>query len=258
MGLDAAVMNIFLPAPRVPWMPPNGALHGWAVDRLMYIDLAALLACFLIAHALLLYAVVRRKRRTLPSPWVVETAPLILLVALYIWMAVTAEQLWAKNRFEGPSPDSLQIEVVGVQFEWYFRYPGPDAAFGATKSQLVSAATGDPLGIDPQDPHGDDDWVSSELVLPAGREVDVRLRSLDVIHGFFIPGMRLKQNAVPGEILHVHFTPMTLGEYPILCSQVCGLGHGRMQAHLRVVSPEEFERWQEDREARLLRRRQGQ
>jgi cytochrome c oxidase subunit II len=258
MGLDAAVMNIFLPAPRVPWMPPNGALHGWAVDRLMYIDLAALLACFLVAHALLLYAVIRRKRRTLPSPWVIETAPLILLVALYIWMAVTAEQLWAKNRFEGPSPDSLQIEVVGVQFEWYFRYPGPDAAFGATKPQLVSAATGDPLGIDPQDPHGDDDWVSSELVLPAGREVDVRLRSLDVIHGFFIPGMRLKQNAVPGEILHVHFTPMALGEYPILCSQVCGLGHGRMQAHLRVVSPEEFEHWQEDREARLLRRRQGQ
>jgi cytochrome c oxidase subunit II len=260
MGVNAAVMSFLSPAVRVPWMPPDGALHGQAVDRLMYIDLAALLACFLLAHALLLYAVLRkhRRRRNVPSPWAIETTPLILLVALYIWMAVTAEQLWAKNRFEGPSPDSLQIEVVGVQFQWYFRYPGADAAFGATRPELVSAATGNPLGIDPQDSHGDDDWVASELVLPVGREVDVRLRSLDVIHGFFIPGMRLKQNAVPGEILHIHFTPTAPGEYPILCSQVCGLGHGRMQAHLRVLSSEEFALWQKDREARLFRRRQGQ
>ena len=80
-------------------------------------------------------------------------------------------------------------------------------------------------------------------MLPAGREVDLRLRAHDVIHGFFIPGMRLKQNAVPGLVLHVHFTPVTAGDYPVLCTQVCGSGHARMQALLRVVPPEQYEAW---------------
>jgi cytochrome c oxidase subunit 2 len=70
-----------------------------------------------------------------------------------------------------------------------------------------------------------------------------------VIHGLFIPGMRLKQNAVPGMVLHVHFTPITAGEYDIVCSQVCGLGHARMQARLRVISPGEYRDWMAGREA---------
>jgi cytochrome c oxidase subunit II len=114
----------------------------------------------------------------------------------------------------------------------------------------VRAAAGNPLGLDSADLHGADDIVSSELVLPAGREVDLRLRSHDVIHGLFIPGMRLKQNAVPGMVLHVHFTAVTPGEYDILCSQVCGLGHTRMQATLRVVSPAAFRDWLADIESR--------
>lgn len=235
-------------------MPPNGALHGWAVDHLMYIDLAALVICFLLAHFLLLFSIVRKRRNPISSPWVMELGPLLLLIGLYVWMAVTAEQLWAKSRFQGPSPEALQVEVVGVQFQWYFHYPGQDAAFGASKPELVNAAAGNPLGIDPLDPHGEDDWVASELVLPVDREIDLRLRSQDVIHGFFIPGMRLKQNTVPGQVLHVHFTPVTVGEYPILCTQVCGLGHGRMQARLRVVSEEEYATWKQQRMERIHRR----
>ena len=64
--------------------------------------------------------------------------------------------------------------------------------------------------------------------------------------------MRLKQNAVPGLTLHVHFTPTTPGEYPILCSQVCGLGHGHMEAKLRVVSETEFNAWLSEREQKRL------
>ena len=66
--------------------------------------------------------------------------------------------------------------------------------------------------------------------------------------GFFIPGMRLKQNTVPGLVLHVHFTPTVPGTYPILCSQVCGMGHQRMQARLLVVSPADFQAWMAGRE----------
>jgi cytochrome c oxidase subunit 2 len=138
-------------------------------------------------------------------------------------MAIAAQRLWAANRFEGPSPAAMQVEVVGVQFQWYFRYPGEDATFGATSPRLVNAGAGNPLGLDPSDSQGNDDVVSSELVLPADREVDLRLRAHDVIHGFFIPGMRLKQNAVPGQTLHVHFTPVTPGEYPISAPRFAAL-----------------------------------
>ena len=91
-------------------------------------------------------------------------------------------------------------------------------------------------------------------MLPAGRPVDLRLRSQDVIHGFFIPGMRLKQDAIPGMEGHLQFTPTIPGDYPILCSQVCGLGHDRMQARLRVVSLADFNRWLAARERALARR----
>jgi cytochrome c oxidase subunit II len=256
-------------------MPPNAALHGIAVDHLMCWNLTALAACFIAAHLWLIVAILRRRtpviKDVIPSEaeesqrittaWPkpapkrshASTARLLLLTALcalYLWMAITAQHLWAANRFEGASPEAMQVEVVGQQFQWYFRYPGEDAAFGITRPQLANAATGNPLGIDPQDQRGIDDLISSVLTLPVGKEVDLRLRSFDVIHGFFIPAMRLKQNAVPGLVLHVHFTPITVGTYPILCSQVCGLGHARMQAQLRVLSQDAYQDWLKAQERR--------
>jgi len=239
--------------PTSTWMPPNGSLHGVAIDRLMKLNLTAIAILFVVSHILLVIAFLRKRHGgKLPRIFLVESLPLIAICSLYIWMAVTAQHLWAVDRFEGPSPTAMQVEVVGVQFQWYFRYPGEDATFGATTPQLVNAGAGNPLGLDPRDSLGNDDIVSSELVLPAGREIDLRLRAHDVIHGFFIPGMRLKQNAVPGLTLHVHFTPVTPGEYPILCSQVCGLGHGHMEAKLRVVTQSEFDAWLAARERRRL------
>jgi cytochrome c oxidase subunit 2 len=233
-------------------MPKDGALHGIAMDRLMRLNLAAVALLFLLAHLIFAVSLFRRRSRTLPGFQLAETLPLVLLCGLYLWMAVTAQRLWAANRFEGPSPAAMQVEVVGVQFQWYFRYPGEDATFGSTKPELVNAAAGNPLGLDPENPDSHDDIVSSELVLPAGREVDLRLRAHDVVHGFSIPGMRLKQNAVPGLTLHVHFTPVEAGEYPILCTQVCGLGHGHMQARLRVLPETQFNQWLKDRERKRL------
>jgi cytochrome c oxidase subunit 2 len=90
------------------------------------------------------------------------------------------------------------------------------------------------------------------LVLPVGRPVDLVLRAQDVIHGFFIPGMRLKQDAIPGMSGHLQFTPVVPGDYEILCSQVCGLGHARMQARLRVLPQADYERWMGERERSLV------
>jgi cytochrome c oxidase subunit 2 len=226
------------------WMPPNAAAHGVAVDRLMRWDVGAMTACFLAANILLVWLFLRPRRApSALSPWRVEFVPLGLLVVLYVAMAATAEHVWARERFEGAAPGALRVEVVAQQFQWYFHYPGIDAAYGESRPQLINAALGNPIGLDPANQHGKDDIVASELVLPVNREVDLQLRSLDVIHGFFVPEMRLKQNAVPGATLHVHFTPVREGVYPVLCSQVCGSGHARMQAHMRIVSQSAYNAW---------------
>ena len=178
-----------------------------------------------------------------------EYLPLGALTLLFAWLGVRAQGLWAAQRYVGAAPEAMQVEVVGMQFLWYFRYPGADAAFGATQLALVAPGEGNPLGLDPKDPHGADDIVSSELVLPAGREVDLTLHAEDVIHGFAVPEMRLKQNAIPGQTAHIHFTPETPGTFAILCTQLCGLGHYRMQATLRVLPQPEFNAWLTQQEA---------
>lgn len=234
------------------WMPENASLHGASVDWLMRVNLIALGLCFVVAHLLIGIAIFRRSRKPhVATTFWMEGVPMVLLCLLYAWMAISAQRLWALNRFEGASPGALQVEVVGEQFEWYFRYPGDDAKFGTVRPEMAEAAAGNPLGLDQKDPASEDDIVASEMVLPAGREVDVTLRAVDVIHGFFVPAMRLKQNTVPGMVLHVHFTPEVVGEYPILCSQVCGLGHARMQARLRVVTPTEYAAWLAAKEAKV-------
>jgi len=238
-------MSAMLSAARVWWMPPDGALHGIAIDRLMWWNLVALGLLFVAAHVLLFAAMVHRKkahaqpRSSLRKEWI----GLAGLTLMYAWMAISAQRLWATIRYQGAAPGALQVEVTGEQFQWYFRYPGDDGVFGNTRPDLISAPAGNPLGLDRTDPRGNDDIVSSALVLPAGREVDLGIRSIDVIHGFFIPGMRPKQNAVPGMEMHIHFTPTGAGDYSILCSQVCGLGHARMQTHLRVVPAGEYAAW---------------
>lgn len=239
---------LLVEASRVAWMPADGSLHGPIVDRLMLWNLFALCVVAVVAHLWLAVAMLRRRGGDRRFSVVIGWSLVVVFCVMYTWMALTAQRLWAANRFSGPSASAMQVEVVGAQFQWYFRYPGADGALGVTRPQLVNAAAGNPLGLDPQDARGADDVVSSTLVLPAGREVDLQLRSLDVIHGFFIPGMRLKENTVPGLVLHIHFTPVVAGTYPILCSQVCGLGHQRMQARLLVVSPSDFAAWMAARE----------
>ena len=236
----------------VVWpLPIDASAHGPALDLHLFRNLWIALGLFAVAHLLFLIGILRSRRSEALDrrAWLLEYLPLVALSLLFVVLAIQAERLWAAARYTGASPAALQVEVVGMQFAWYFRYPGTDATFGVTQPRLISAGEGNPLGIDPADPHSHDDLVTSELVLPQGREVDLRLHAQDVIHGFAIPEMRLKQNAVPGETVHIHFTPTKPGTYAILCTQLCGLGHYRMNANLRVLSPEAFAQWLAQKEA---------
>jgi cytochrome c oxidase subunit 2 len=230
-------------------LPVDAARHGPALDAHLLLNLWIALALLTLAHLILFAGLALRRRQRLSSTLLLEYLPLAALTLLFAFLGWHAQQLWAAQRTTGADPTALQVEVTGVQFVWYFRYPGVDATFGRTSLALVAPADNNPLGLDPHDPHSADDVVTSQLVLPAGREVDLALRAQDVIHGFAIPQMRLKQNAVPGQTAHIHFTPQLPGDYAILCTQLCGLGHYRMQATLRVLPPVAFNAWLRSREA---------
>jgi cytochrome c oxidase subunit 2 len=229
----------------LPWdLPPDASAHGPALDRHLLLNLWIALALLALVHLILLAGVTLRRRASPPRrAWLLEALPLGLIALLFAGLTLRAERLWAAARYTGADPAALQVGVTGMQFAWYFHYPGPDARFGRTNPRLVAPGEGNPLGLDPADPASRDDLVTSQLVLPANREVDLRIDSQDVIHGFAIPELRLKQNAVPGQTIHIHFTPTIPGTYAILCTQLCGLGHFRMQANLRILAPEDYAKW---------------
>jgi len=175
----------------------------------------------------------------------------VLTVILFVGLNLLSSSIWARERFDPAKPDAVRVEVTGMQFAWYFRYPGPDGKFGVTKPELEDASAGGEaaLGLDTNDPASKDDVVTGTMVVPVNREIEVILRAHDVIHSFFIPAMRFKQDAVPGLAIHMHFTPIQTGDFEIACAELCGLGHYKMHGMLKVVTQEEFDKWLAAREA---------
>ncbi|HEY5254772.1 MAG TPA: cytochrome C oxidase subunit II [Acidobacteriaceae bacterium] len=231
------------------WMPQAGSLHAPAIDTLMRVSLLTLTAAGILAQIILLAGLFlpREKRPRFSSTW--RWIASAVFAACMVWMTVVAENLWSTIRLTHAAANAVQVEVTGVQFEWYFRYPGTDRIYGNIKPNLVDAAGGNPLGLDPADPHSHDDIVTSVLELPVNLQAEIRLRAQDVIHGFFVPGMRVMQNATPGMPSQIHITPTRIGDYAIVCSQLCGLGHYRMHAVLRVVSQQDFAAWMAQHQA---------
>ena len=175
----------------------------------------------------------------------------ILTAVLFIGLNLASGSIWASERFRPAVSDAVQVEVTGMQFAWYFRYPGPDGKFGATKPELIDPSAGgeSALGLDANDPASKDDIVSGTMYVPVNREIELILRAHDVIHSFFIPQMRFKQDAVPGLAIHMHFTPIAIGDYELTCAELCGLGHYKMNGMLKVVSQADYDKWLAAREA---------
>lgn len=228
--------------------PAPAGLYADVIDHQFATALWVLGALFVAGHILFAVAIFRARAKG-PATyshgnWRFEISWTLLIAALFFWFNISGGRVWSEINQHLPPTDPVQIEVTGVQFQWYFRYPGADSTWGRTDAQRFAKANeGNPLGIDPDDPAGKDDIVSTSLVLPVNRDVDLTLRAQDVIHSVFIPAMRFKQDAVPGMDIHAHLRPLQTGTFEIACSQLCGLGHYRMRAVVKVVNEEEFKQW---------------
>jgi cytochrome c oxidase subunit 2 len=239
---------------RIWWFPPAITDFGHEIDSQFVRTLIITGVVFVAAQFGLAYAIFKFRdhgqkaiyfegNNTMEIVWTLAT------VVLFVGLGLYARNAWAEVHFMGASPGALQIEVTGQQFVWNFRYTGPDGKFGREKPELVSASTGNPVGLDPADPSSKDDIVSPVMVVPENHEVELIIRSQDVTHSFFVRELRLKQDAVPGMEIHMHFTATTPGEYELVCAELCGLGHYRMHSTLTVMPEADFEKWEKDQEA---------
>lgn len=231
-------------------LPPAASAHAGQIDTIMLLVHALMLALAVGWGGVFVYSLVRFRRSKNPkadyhgarSRYSTYTEAGIVIAELILLVGFSIPAWATRVRDLPPAHEAVVVRVVAEQFAWNVHYPGRDGLFGRLDPTLLGPDN--PLGLDPRSPEGRDDVAAiNEIVVPLGRPVIVHLSAKDVIHSFGVPAMRIKQDANPGIMTPVWFTPTALGTFDVACSQLCGLGHYRMKAILRVVAPEEFERW---------------
>jgi len=180
--------------------------------------------------------------------------------------------IWAARVTDVPSTyESVHLRVVAQQFAWNFHYPGPDGKFGKTRADLVDEQE-NPVGLDRSSDNASDDFYTvNQLHVPVNKKIRIDLTSLDVIHSFSLPELRVKQDVIPGMVIPVHFTAtMTSDEFlkttigtkregkslEVTCAQLCGLGHYRMRGFFTVHDDEGYQAWL-DEQAEYLEEESG-
>lgn len=230
------------------WFPTGISEHAPALDRQFMLTIIVVGLAFTAAQIGLGYMVWKyrdtgnRERATythgsskLEVIWTTVTA------VIFIGLAVMGQSVWASLRFNEAPAGAFQVEVVAQQFQWNFHYAGTDEVFGRTDPALIDDSALNFIGLDEADPNMKDDAVHSVLIVPVGRPVELALRSKDVIHNFWVPELRFKQDLVPGMVIRVHFTANTVGKYELACAELCGQLHFKMKSYMLVLPAEEHQ-----------------
>jgi cytochrome c oxidase subunit 2 len=157
--------------------------------------------------------------------------------------AMLAPGLFVWNQFVSVPEGATELEVVGRQWQWSYRLPGKDGRLGTSDTRNVSSDN--PLGLNPNDPNGKDDLVieTGDLHVPLGKPIKVLLRSIDVLHDFYVPELRSKMDMVPGSVTYFWFTPTRTGTFDILCAELCGVGHPNMRGSIVVEEESAYQAW---------------
>jgi cytochrome c oxidase subunit 2 len=248
--LIIASLYLFIAQPY--WFPTLASEHGGRIDSLFMAVLVVSGIAFVLVQGALGYFVARygESRGEKAAYWhdnpKAEAFLLIMTAVILTVLVFMGQRVWASIYFADAPQNATIVDVTAEQFQWNFHYPGPDGQFGRKDTKLITGTNG--LGLDRTDPAAKDDVVTiNQLHAVVGKPVRVRLHSKDVIHSFFLPNFRMKQDAVPGMGIEVWFTPTKAGQYEIACAELCGLGHYRMRAFLTVEpSQDAFNKWLEE------------
>ena len=267
-----------------PWMLGYGphkaaSAHGGSLDSLFNTTLIFTgIVFFLTQIALFWFSYKYRGHRNNKASFMAHNNTLEIwwsVIPAIVMCGLVAKGLVAWNKTMADveeGEDYIEIEATGQQFGWLLRYPGPDNALGARDYKLINGIN--VLGQDWTDEKNLDDIHPSEIVLPVGKKVRVRILSKDVLHNFYLPQFRVKMDAVPGIPTYFVFTPTTTTaeyreqlrqsgkfdfpydesdpesepywkafDYELACSELCGTGHWSMKRVVKVVSEEEYQEW---------------
>ena len=215
------------------WLPENVSTFGQGVDNLFYaIYYITLIALILVMGTLIVFLIKYRhqegKRATyiegstrLEIVWTAATTVIVFVLAMFSypqWNKIKSPTSFPEN------PDVV-VQVSGKQFNWDMTYPGPDNEFGTN----------------------DDLTLENELHVPVDSVVYIRLTAIDVIHSFFVPQLRLKQDTLPNRFIDVWFEATKAGRYEIPCAELCGFGHSGMLGYLNVHTQADYDAWLQER-----------
>jgi cytochrome c oxidase subunit II len=207
-------------------LPENVSTYGGDIDSLFRLILWITGTIFVLVEVLLLYFLIRyRHREGRPAHYThgsnrLEVIWTIVPAIICVVLALLSRRSWAEIKQNMPQ-GAMNVEVTAEQFAWNIRYPGPDGKL-ETPDDIVTL---------------------NQLHFPVGRPLIVTLHSKDVIHSFFLPEFRVKQDAVPGMTTRIWLEATRVDHWEIACAELCGLGHFRMKGFVTVETPEEFERW---------------
>jgi cytochrome c oxidase subunit 2 len=211
------------------WLPEDVSTFGPDIDSLFYLIYYITAATFIVVTVLMVWFVIAYRQRegrraiythgntTLEIIWTIVPAAILIVLS---FMSVST---WAKVKRHAPDSD-FELQVTAKQFNWEVVYPGADRKFGT----------------------GDDVKFDNDLHVPVNKVVRVHLLASDVIHSFFLPNLRLKQDAVPGRNILVWFEATKPGKYELPCAELCGFGHSGMKGWLFVHAPEEYAKWAQE------------
>ena len=230
-----------------PWWATPLASNWRQMDDTLTITLIITGIFFVVINLFIVYILLRfRHREGRQAAYKPENHKLerwLVIATSVAIMGLLAPGLFVYAAYVTVPANARDVEVIGQQWQWRFRYPGPSGKLGRSSVALISPAN--PFGLDPTDPAGQDNILinNNELHLQVDQPVRMLLRSLDVLHDFYAPPFRARMNMVPGMITSFWFTPNKIGRYEVLCAQLCGVGHAGMRGYVVVEDAASYQKW---------------
>ncbi len=242
---------------------PITSEHGHITERLFWITMVITVFVFIVTQIFLFgFSFKYRYKKDYKAHYYPHNNKLemiwtIVPAVVLAWLIISGLKEWSK--ITGPAPEGSEvIEVMGYQFAWAFRYPGKDGDLGNVDFRKIDAVN--QMGLDLTDRRGHDDFMPTQLVIPKGKPVLLKIRGRDVIHSVYNPHFRMQMNAVPGMPTQLWFVPtVSTAEmrdktgnpefnYELVCNKICGKSHFGMKGIITVLEQDEYESWYKEQQ----------